>query len=137
MIAYLILLLAVCEAHVKILLSQTRVLYFHKGHLTTARRLGPISQVNCEGDYCEYTPDKVICDNIGIENNNIRVIWRCRPNVENKKYYLSNYSISCEDYDFKGDSMYYLEVVVFILVFIKIMITKNLYSSQILVLFYS
>ncbi|SHO78655.1 Uncharacterized protein MSYG_3002 [Malassezia sympodialis ATCC 42132] len=81
----------------RILLDHIKTLTFHRGQMTTARRLDPVPQLTCEGKLCsKVTPRVVQCQNRGDGQ------WKCEAQLPLWAQ-LGAVQVSCEGWDNRQD----------------------------------
>lgn len=78
---------------------------FRVGHMTNARRVSPIPQVQCVSGYgnpdCSKGPSEITCEIVekfGVSD----AIWKC-VSVLGSSYKISKYEVSCEGYSHADD----------------------------------
>lgn len=76
-------------------------LNFYCGKMTTANYSVSRPQLNCESEYCDSGPSKILCKNIAIHKNKSPV-WDCIGHKMDEGHKLSYYEINCEDYYLNG-----------------------------------
>jgi len=73
-------------------------LIFHKGELTTGRRVSPVQQLICTTK--RSGPDSIMCKNIGWDGTD--VIWKCEASLD-EGFEIEETHIICEGYDYPED----------------------------------
>ncbi|KAK5954081.1 hypothetical protein OHC33_004652 [Knufia fluminis] len=88
-----------------ILLSKVESLTFRDGKMTTARRVSPVSQLNCVGpkNICKlYNVDVMRCTNEGADYDAENIQWACRADLP-EEFKLGGTDVSCEGYASSDD----------------------------------
>lgn len=81
----------------RILLDDIKTLTFHRGQMTTARRLNPVPQMTCEGKLCsKVTPRVIQCQNRG------DLQWKCEAQLPLWAQ-LGAVQVSCEGWENSQD----------------------------------
>ena len=84
----------------RVLLEDVPYLSFSKNKMTLGNRLPSIPQMKCLNKYDISKINKITCNNLGVENNNIN--WECNTDID-EKYKLDKVEILCEGYESPED----------------------------------
>lgn len=87
-----------------VLLQDVQVLTLYKGRYTTARRSGPVPQLQCVGGSAgcrAFVPEVVQCQNKGWDG--VDVQWECKTDMDNA-YRFGHIEVSCEGYSHPADA---------------------------------
>jgi hypothetical protein len=78
-------------------------LTFNNNHMTTHRRLPPVRQMECVGQYCDqkYIPATMQCYNRGTNDHN-SVVWKCEAPMQ-PGLKLGSTKVTCEGYNSQSD----------------------------------
>jgi hypothetical protein len=89
----------------RVKLSDVKTLTFHKGLLTTSRRVEPVPQLSCLSG-CEFALDEAVCEQIPGALGDPS--WICAANIPEGTAVFDKVSVSCEGWDSPEDE-YILE----------------------------
>ena len=99
-IVIIIILCTTVAAYEQIKLKDVGAITFKSGLMTTGRRSAPVSQVQCHGHLCHYSPEIFQCKNTGFDG--ISVQWKCEGDLPSWASF-KNSNVSCEGYSYPTD----------------------------------